>query len=194
MDHRERAWRRREPDHPIGTLFVDRWSPRALTGESVPRDVVDSLFEAARWAPSSRNAQPWRLCYATRDGDDWETFLGLLAEHNRAWARDAAVLLVVCSKTTFDDGTRSITHSFDTGAAWENLALEGTRRGLAVHGIGGFDRDRAREALDVPEDYAVEAMVAVGVPADPKEVPADDRREPSGRRPVSSFVSEGSFP
>lgn len=194
MVNQETPWRRREPDHPVGPLFVDRWSPRAMAGEPLPSTDLHSLFEAARWAPSSRNAQPWRFCYAGRESDAWDAFLLLLHEHNQEWAKDAGALVVVCSKTTFDDGAPSRTHSYDTGAAWENFALEGSRRGLVVHGIGGFDRERARDVVDLPEQHAVEAMAAVGVPADPDAVTEDSRREPTDRRPVSAFAFEGGFP
>src|SRR5262245_4557063 len=106
----------RTSDHPIDKLFLDRWSPRAMSGEEISEGDLMTLFEAARWAPSSYNNQPWRILYARRGSKHWQLFLDLLVEGNKAWAKDAAALLLFVSKTTFDfNGKPSITHSFDTG-------------------------------------------------------------------------------
>lgn len=186
----------RDPDHDVAPVFVNRWSPRAMTGEAVAEADLRALFEAARWAPSSRNNQHWRFLYAERGDEAWETYLDLLAEGNRTWAADAGALLVVVSKTTFDyNGEPAGSHSFDTGAAWQNLALEATRRDIATHPIGGFDREAARERLDVPEEFDVEAMVAVGHRADPDTLPDDlrEREFPKGRKPLDEIVFEGAF-
>ena len=136
-----------------------------MSGEPIAEEDLMVLFEAARWAPSSFNNQPWRILYARRDGEHWSLFLDLLVESNRVWARNAAALLLFISKTSFDhNGKPARTHSFDTGAAWENLALQATLHGYVVHGMQGFDYDRAKTALGIPEEYQVEAMVAVGKP------------------------------
>lgn len=193
---REQAREHRSPTHDVAPLFVERWSPRAMTGEPLDRESLRALFEAARWAPSSYNNQHWRFCYATRDGAGWETYLDLLAEGNRTWAADAGALVVVISKTTFDHADEPApTHSFDTGAAWENLALEAARRGLVAHGMQGFDYDRARQVLDVPDEFDVEAMCAVGEPAPSETLPdeLEDSESPSGRKPLSELVHEGGF-
>ena len=196
QEHHVDVDRYRRPDHLVETLFYHRWSPRAMSGESLSRAELTSLFEAARWAPSSFNEQPWRFVYAERDGEHWPRFFGLLSEGNRRWARAAAVLIVVLSRTAFErNGNPARTHSYDTGAAWQNLALQGSRTGLVVHGMAGFDYDRARELLEVPEEFAVEAMIAVGWPA-PAEVLPEPLREkeiPSGRKPVAEFAFPGLF-
>lgn len=190
----ERGSASREADHPVDPLFVDRWSPRALSGETIETATLLTLFEAARWAPSSGNLQPWRFLYAPREGASWPTFLGLLNDRNRRWASKAAVLLVVVSQSILDGKPRR-TSSFDTGAAWMSLALQGSKLGLVVHGMGGFDYDRARSELNVPDDFRVEAMVAIGRPGDPAELPEDlqAREKPSGRRPVEESIREGAF-
>lgn len=193
---REEARAVRSPEYDIGSLFVERWSPRAMTGEPLDDDTYLPVFEAARWAPSSYNNQHWRFCYATPSDDAWETFVELLSDGNRPWATEAGVLVVVLSKTTFDhNGEPAPTHSFDTGAAWENLALEAARRGLVAHGMQGFDYEQARESLDVPDDYEVEAMFALGEPAPAETLPEEyqDREEPTGRKPLSEIVYQGSF-
>ena len=186
----------RTPDRPIDPIFLRRWSPRAMSGAAVGADDLATLFEAARWAPSTYNEQEWRFLYAHREGPHWQTFFDLLAEGNRAWCHRAGVLVVVLSHTVFArNGKPNPVHTYDTGAAWENLALQGCAMGLVVHGMMGFDADRARTALAVPDDYAVEAMVAIGHPGDPGELPEALRsiETPSGRKPVGELTREGPF-
>jgi len=186
----------RDPDHDVAPIFVNRWSPRAMAGEPVAEADLLAMFEAARWAPSSRNNQHWRFVYAERASEEWEAYLDFLAEGNRTWAVDAGALVVVLSKTTFDyNGDPAGTHSFDTGAAWQNLALEATRRDIATHPIGGFDHEAARDHLGVPEEFDVEAMVAVGHRADPETLPEDlrNREVPNGRKSLDEITFEGSF-
>lgn len=186
----------RKADHPIDTLFLDRWSPRAMSGEAIPEEELMTLFEAARWAPSSFNNQPWRILYARRDTEHWPLFFDLLVEANRAWAQHAAALLLFLSKTTFDyNGKPSITHTYDTGAAWANLALQAWLKGYVVHGMQGFDYERARTALAIPEGFQVEAMAAVGKPGKAEDLPEAlrARETPSARRPLAETVREGPF-
>jgi len=187
---------KRTAEYPIDELFLDRWSPRAMTGEAVAEEDLMALFEAARWAPSSYNAQPWRILYARRDSEHWETFFGLMVEFNQSWAKDAGALVVFVSRTHFDfNGEPSVTHSFDTGAAWANLALQGWLKGLVVHGMQGFDYERARTELNVPEGFQVEAMAAIGKPAE-RSTLSDDlhaKETPSDRRKLEKTICEGPF-
>ena len=188
--------RYRQPDHPVETLIYRRWSPRAMSGERLSKAERASLFEAARWAPSSFNEQPWRFVYAERGGEHWPHFFDLLTEGNRRWAAAAAVLIVVLSRTTFErNGNPSRTHSYDTGAAWQNLALQGSRMGLVVHGMAGFDYEKARDVLEVPAEFSVEAMIAAGRPAPVEVLPASlrEREAPSGRKPVAELAFPGVF-
>ena len=182
--------------YPLDEMFLDRWSPRALSGEAVTEEELMTLFEAARWAPSSYNNQPWRILYARRDTEHWPAFFDLMVEGNQAWAKDAAALLLFVSKETFDfNGQPYPTHSFDTGAAWENLALQASLLGLVAHGMQGFDYERARAELRVPEGFRVEAMAAVGRPGDPARLPEQlrEREAPSGRKSLSEITCEGAF-
>src|ERR1043165_6538135 len=188
----------REPQtqNPVDELFLDRWSPRALSGEPLTEEELLTLVEAARWAPSSYNNQPWRILYARRGTEHWPLFLGLLVEGNRVWAEQAAALLLFVSKTTFDfNGQPYPTHSFDTGAAWENLALQATLKGLVAHGMQGFDYERARTELNIPEGFRVEAMAAVGRPGDPAALPEKlrEKEAPSPRKKLAEIVCEGPF-
>jgi nitroreductase len=186
----------RTPDHLIEAIFLDRWSPRAMSGEPLDERELSRLFEAARWAPSTYNEQEWLFLYAHRDSPHWPAFFDLLMEANRAWCDRAAVLIVVLSHRVFAlNGRPNPVHTFDAGAAFENMALQGAAMGLVVHGMAGFDRDRARTELRVPDDYAVEAMVAVGHPGDPAELPEPlrQREAPSGRKPIAEIAREGGF-
>jgi nitroreductase len=190
------ASRVRTADHLIEPLFLQRWSPRAMTGEPLREGEIMSLFEAARWAPSTYNEQEWRFLYARRDTPQWPTFFALLVEGNQAWCGQAAMLGVVLSHKVFTrNGKPNPVHTFDAGLAYENLALQGAAMGLVVHGMQGFDFERARRDLNVPDDYAVEAMFAVGRPGDPAKLPEQLRNieQPSGRKPVEEFIGEGKF-
>ena len=186
--------RYRKPEFDIDEIFLNRWSPRAMSGEEISEAELMSLFEAAKWAPSSFNNQPWRFLYTRRDSENWGLFFNLLAEFNQAWAKNASALIVIISRKTFDhNGKPSRTHSFDTGAAWQNLALQGALKGLVVHGMQGFDYDKAREVLNVSDDYEVEAMVAVGMPGKVEELPEKlrEREFPSTKKRLSEIVFEG---
>src|SRR5579883_1807658 len=183
----------RHADHPIDPLFLDRWSPRAMSGEALSAEELLTLFEAARWAPSSGNAQPWRMLYARRDTPAWPAFLGLLTDSNRVWATRASALVLFVSRSIDDRGRTSVTHSYDTGAAWGLFALQGYLKGYVVHGMQGFDYERARTALDIPAQFRVEAMAAVGKPAAKETLPEalQARETPSARRALGETVFEG---
>jgi nitroreductase len=190
------ASKSRAADHPINPIFLKRWSPRAMSGEPVTDRQLLSLFEAARWAPSTYNEQEWRFLYARNGGPNWPTFFDLLMQANQVWCQNAAYLVVVCSKRTFTrNGKPNPVHTFDAGAAFENLALQGADMGLVVHGMAGFDAEKARKDLRIPDDYRVEAMIAIGRPGDPANLPEElqEREHPTGRKPVSEIAREGVF-
>lgn len=189
----------RTADHPIDKIFLERWSPRAFTGEAMDEATLLTIFEAARWAPSSYNSQPWRFPYARRDTPHFDKFLNLLVPGNQAWAKNAAVLIIAISKNTMvARGTEmpSHSHSFDTGAAWQNLALQTTALGWHAHGMVGLDMPRAAAELGVPDGYRVEAAIAIGKQGDKALLPENYQaiEAPNGRNPVSSFAFEGDFP
>jgi|SRR5579862_1249823 nitroreductase len=186
----------RRAGYPIEPLFIERWSSRAMSGKALSEAELMALFEAARWAPSCGNFQPWRFLYARRDTDFWPAFFDLLKPSNQAWASRAGALVLVISRTNYDgDGRACVTHSFDSGAAWQNLALQAWLHKLVAHGIGGFDYERARRVLRIPAAYAVEAMVVLGHPGDPAELSdaLRQREHPNDRRPLSQTVCEGPF-
>ena len=186
----------RHADHPIDPLFIDRWSPRAMSGEPITQDELLRLFEAARWAPSSGNSQPWRMLYAHRDTEHWPRFIGLLNPRNHEWCVNAAVLVVFVSQK-FRTGTDQAlpTHSYDTGSAWMTMAYQGWMNGLVVHGMAGFDYERARTELGVPDGFQVNAMCAIGRPGPIEKLPEfqQGREAPSQRKKVEEFAFEGRF-
>lgn len=175
---------------------MNRWSPRAMSGEPLAREELDTLLEAARWAPSSYNEQEWRFLYACCGRPEWEMFFDLLVEGNRAWCRNASALFLIAGKRTFTKtGEPNPVHLFDCGNAFENLALQGASMGLVVHGMQGFDYEKARKTLGIPADFSVVAMFAVGRPGDPEELPEALRESevPTQRKPVSEIACEGRF-
>ena len=187
----------RQPDHPVEPLFPERWSPRAMSGAHVDKAALMSLFEAARWAPSSNNAQPWRFVYALRGTAAWPKFIELLTPRNRLWCANAGALIVIASRRAFEhNGKPNKTHSFDTGSAWMSLALQASLLGLIAHGMAGFDYGAAGALIGLPDGYAVEAMCAVGHPGAVENLAEELRagEKPSGRKPVSEFASEARFP
>jgi nitroreductase len=191
----------RTANHPIDSLFLMRWSPRAFTGEEIPEATLFTLLEAARWAPSSYNSQPWRFLFSKKDSRSWPTFVRLLSESNQSWAKNASALLIVVSKKTFvppgqDAAVASRTHSFDAGAAWAHLALQASLLGWHAHAMAGFDIDRTRTELSVPDDYRIEAAIAIGRRGDKSTLPErlQTREAPNGRRPLAETVLEGGFP
>jgi nitroreductase len=190
----------RTADYPIAPLFLERWSPRAFTGEEISETELMTLFEAARWAPSSYNSQPWRFLYARRQTPPFARFLGLLNEFNQSWAKNASALVVVVSNSLMlppraEKPIPSHSHSFDAGAAWAQLALQGARSGWHAHAMVGFDIARTFAELNVPQGYRVEAAIAIGRWGDPASLPEAlrAREQPSSRTPVADISFEGGF-
>lgn len=186
---------KRTAAYPIEPLLLNRRSLRALSEQEITRDELMTLFEAARWAPSSYNNQPWRFVYALRNTPAWQIFLDLLVPANKVWAQKGAALIVVTSHRLFSYNNKpSRTHSFDTGAACENMALQGHAMGLVIHGMEGFSYERARVVLHIPQEYDVEAMFVVGKLGKIEELPEElqkSEEQPTDRRPIADCVTEG---
>ena len=185
-------------DHPINTLISHRWSPRAFDTKPVPADVLRSLFEAARWAPSSSNEQPWAFLVATKDDKPgYEKMLGTLVEFNQTWAKQAPVLGIAVSRLNFaKNGTPNRNAFYDTGAAMAHLTAEATHRDLFVHQMGGFDAKKAKDIFSIPEDWEPIAAFTIGYAGDPQSLP-DGLRErelaPRVRKPITDFVMSGQW-
>lgn len=187
-------------EYAIDEQFIQRWSPRAFNDEAISEDTLRSFLEAARWAPSAYNSQPWRFLYARRDTPNWQRYLGLLNEFNRSWAQHASALVIILSKTTFtapgasEEGP-ALWHTFDTGAAWAHLALQASLSGWHTHGMAGFDQALTRQELKIPEGYDVHAAIAVGKLGDKTRLAEhlQARETPSPRKPLSELAAEGDF-
>jgi nitroreductase len=190
----------RNPTVPIEKIFTERWSPRAFTGEKIDEATLLSFFEAARWAPSSYNSQPWRFVYAVAGTADWNTLFDLLSDSNKVWARKAGAIVLILSTPTFKapDGSavQIGSHAFDTGAAWVSFALQATAAGWHAHGIGGFDRESARRVLSLADDMHIQVMAVVGKIGDPATLPDPfkAREKPSNRRPLAETAFRGHLP
>ena len=182
-------------EHPADPQFIRRTSPRAMSGEALTRDDLLPLFEAARWAPSCANSQPWRFVYGLAGTPEFDALFSTLAPGNQAWVKRAGALVLTCAKTTMPNGSPSPTPAFDAGAAWMSFALQGSLSGLVIHGMAGFDGARAREVAHVPEDHLVIMMISVGKPGKIEDLPEAyrSREEPTPRDSVDSFIREGKF-
>lgn len=186
----------REAEYPVLDLIINRWSPRAMSGDPITEQELMSLFEAARWAPSSYNHQPWRFIYALKDTPEWQKIYDLMVPFNQSWTHKAAVFIVILSHKYFEYNNKDArTHALDTGAATMNLALQGTSMGLVVHGIEGFDYDRIRKELHIPDDYEVQAIYIIGKPGSKEDLSHElqEREKPSDRLPVKELIYKGTF-
>ncbi len=186
----------RRSDYSVQSLILNRWSPRSMTGEEMTDEELMALFDAARWAPSSYNNQPWRFLFAKKNTPSWPLFFDLMIDFNKGWVKNASAIVLIISGKNFEHNNKPArTHSFDTGAAWMGLALEGAGRGLVVHGMEGFDYEKARKDLNIPDDYQVEALAAIGKRAPADSLPEDiqKREMPSQRKAINEIAIEGKF-
>jgi len=163
-----------------------------MDGTAVSREELLPLLEAARWAPSGGNGQPWRFTFALRGTPGFAALLDALVPANREWAHAAGALVLLAAKTVRDDGKPASSAAFDAGAGWMAFALQGTLSGLAVHAMAGFDCEKARAAAALPAGVEPQVVIAVGHRGPPEALPEKLRaREfPSDRVPVEQFARE----
>ncbi len=186
----------RKTEFPVNAFLTDRWSPRAMSGEAILKDELMSLLDAARWAPSCYNEQPWRYVYGMKGTPAWNALFSLLVDFNKGWVKNAGALLLVLSRKLSTKNNQTFeTHAFDTGASAAYLALQGSAMGLVVHAMAGFDYERARKDFKLAEYINVEAMIAVGKPGEKTVLAPElaDREVPSGRKPIAEFAFEGEY-
>jgi nitroreductase len=182
----------------VEKLLVERWSPRAFDGSEIPQEDLDVIFEAAGWAPSAYNVQPWTFLYAHRGDASWDLFLSQLVEFNQSWAKDASVLVYVVSDKYMrsDKGNSdNHSHSFDAGSAWVLAALQAQALGYHTHGMTGIKFGEAETALGIPADHRLEAAFVIGKAAGKERLPEflQEREVPSTRKPVSEIAKAGTF-
>lgn len=190
----------RQPEHNVDSLFTQRWSPRGFKPVAIDAATLKQFFEAARWAPSAWNSQPWRFIYALKDTPHWNTLFNTFSEYNQSWAAHASALVLILSKKTFlpagqQEAVALKSHSFDTGAAWAHLALQASLKGWHTHAIGGYDQAAVRDQLNIPADYQLEAIIVIGQQGSKDHLPQSlqAREQPTPRRSIDSFVAEGIF-
>jgi nitroreductase len=185
-------------DFPVHELIRERWSPRAFADKPVTKEVLRSIFEAARWAPSSSNEQPWAYLVAVKDDhDSFAKMLSVLVEFNAAWAKSAPVLAIAVAHLVFaKNNAPNRNAQYDTGAASALLSVEATAHGLAVHQMAGFDPEKARQVFGIPAGREAMAALAIGYPGDPNSLPQplkDRELSPRTRKPIAQFVMAGQW-
>jgi len=187
-----------ETSAPIHEIIRNRWSPRAFAARAVEPDKLRSVLEAARWAASSYNAQPWYFIVATKDDpENFRKILDCFVEFNQNWAKNAPVLALSVAALKMDQAKEPNRHAFhDVGQAAANLALQATALGLEAHQMAGILPDKAREIFSVPEGYEVVAGIVIGYPGDPETLPEPLRQRelaPRTRKPLDAFVFTGKW-
>lgn len=190
--------KRANTDHPIHEILAQRWSPRAFADRPVEREKLLRLFEAARWAASSFNEQPWRFIVGTRDEpEQYEKVLSCLNEYNRQWASLAPVVMLGLTKKTFSkNGKPNRVHQHDLGLAMGNLVAQATAEGLFVHQMAGIEPDKVREVFNVPDDFEPQTGCAIGYVGDASLLPESFREaevSPRERKPLEAFVFANAF-
>ena len=185
-------------EYPVHELIRERWSPRAFSRNEISSEDLRSLFEAARWAPSSSNEQPWAFIVATRnDNENFTKALQPLVEFNANWAKNAYVLGFAVAELAFAKNNAPNRNAhYDTGAAMSQLTTEATSRGIFVHQMAGFDPDTAREVFEIPSGWDAIAAFAMGYPGDPASLPQpyrDRETAPRVRKPIGEFVMNGKW-
>ena len=159
---------------PIYPLIKSRWSPRAFSKKPVEKEKLQSLFEAARWAPSSMNEQPWRFIVGQKGDETWDKIHDSLVEFNQNWAIQAPVLVVNLGKKTFTyKGRENVTFQYDTGQAVAFMIIEVVNQGLVAHQMGGFHAEKLEELLAIPEDFKPISVTAIGYQGNPESLPTD---------------------
>ncbi len=190
---------RSQANPKVHDLIVERWSPRAYDQSAIVQADLDVILEAAGWAPSAFNGQPWTFLYAHRGDENWDRFVSMLVPANQSWAKDASALVFVVSDRLMrkDSGETSPnhSHSFDAGAAWALAALQALAMGYHTHGMTGIQFAKAEAELNIPEDHRLEAAFVVGRQGPKENLPEalQAREAPSGRKPVSEIARAGNF-
>lgn len=180
----------------INETIKNRWSPRAMSGETLTKEEYLPLFEAARLAPSCYNSQPWRFLIVKKGSLKWDDVYLTLNDFNKEWAKNAGMLVILVSRKEYEHiEKRATKHSLDAGAAWENLALEASTRKIVVHAMEGFDEEKLRINFNIPSLYHLEIVIAIGKQAPIESLPKhlQVKEKPKERKPLSEIINEDEF-
>ena len=184
-------------EHPIHEILQNRWSPRAFSGQMVEHDKLLSLFEAARWAPSSSNLQPWSFIVTNReDPAAFAKLLGTLGDWNQAWAKNAPILVLALAAAEREPGKTNHYAAYDLGQSIAHLSIQASALGLTVHQMGGFDRQKAAQVFELPAGTNPLSVFAIGYPGNPATLPEGFRElevGPRTRKPLAEFVFDGAW-
>jgi nitroreductase len=187
-----------DTEHPIHELLKKRWSPRSFSEKSIDIELLNQLFEAARWAPSSYNEQPWRFIVARKENQEtYDRLASVMNEFNQSWATNAPVLVLALTKTTFDlDGRKNHHAGHDLGQAIAHLTFEATNHNLYVHQMAGISPDKAREIYDISDDYKPLTMFAIGYKGNPESLNDKLQKQetsPRSRKDLDEMVFDGEW-
>lgn len=184
----------RKADYPVNPLFLNRWSPRSYSDRKVSDEDLFTLLEAARWTPSAANAQPWRFIIAKTE-EQLQTLRELVLPSNRLWTDKAPAIIVLASHKLWRDGQPNPYHALDAGAAWQSIALQASLLGVSTRAVASFDHEKAREVLNVPDEYELHLFIPVGYKGDIQSLHENfhDLEKPNDRRPLSESIIEGKW-
>ena len=183
--------------HAIHQLIAERWSPRAFADRAIDPETVNKLLEAARWAPSAFNEQPWRFVYAHKGGKGYADLLNVINSFNQTWASTAPLLVLAIARNEYTHNNAPNAHAkYDLGAAVANLTLQAMQEGVYVHQMAGFDAELARETFGIPTRYTPVAAIAAGYLGVADDLPEKLREReyaPQQRKKIEAFAFEGGF-
>lgn len=188
----------RQSEYPIDKVFLSRWSPRAFDGTAMPYQDLLTILEAARWAPSAYNVQPWRFLYAIHGDNYWDKYLSCLDDFNAGWAQYSGAIIFLISDT-LSPGPAPCkpfpSYSFDAGAAWIHMALQAQKLGYQAHAMAGIHHAAIKRELAIPERFSVEIGIAIGKVGNRDKLPPalQKREQPSSRKPLASLLSAGLY-
>ena len=185
-------------EYPVIELIKNRWSPRAFSSNPVEEETIMSLLEAARWAPSCFNEQPWNfILFKKENQEEFNKILDVLSARNKLWAKNAPLILLSVAKTDFERNGKKNRHAFhDVGAAVTNLTLQATSIGLFVHQMAGFDSEKAKQLFNIPKGYEPVSAIAVGYYGSSINLPEEFKKAESAhrsRKPISDFAFYGKW-
>lgn len=189
-DKRDELIKNRGVQHDVLPAFKKRWSPRAYTGAEVPEEDLMKILEAGRLAPSCANSQPWRIIYAHRETPDWAPLFQLLVPANQSWVKNCGVLMLIVAEKVDKKGSILPKKSFDCGACWMSMALQGSEIGYPLHAMAGFDEKAAAEAFNLGDRYDPEVMIALGVAGNPENLSENqrEREKPNERLKIDEIA------